>query len=237
MTAAFVQVKTGNGNTQFVATHTVFDDPSVAGNLIIAIAEWSFSGDSAAISFSSDPAGITFNPATPAIEVASFKNCRMFYGYAAASTQYDIILAATGIAGEQSQITILEYSGVTGAPEASSTSGTTDANCAITTLSDHALVVATGIAFSDPGVGSGWTGRAHPTTYTDQRVVDLLDATPVGTFTGQFTSADAKCAAAFALPATGQPTARRFGQIGRGFGRARPGVKISAPRYDLRMAA
>lgn len=195
------QVVNALGNhSPYDGTSATFTSTLTNGNLLVAVVYWIFSGTPINIS---DTDGNTWAAATSTAETGNFNRVRMFYAISSLTgTTPAVNISASGVpTNENIELVILEYSGTssTGQPEANAISTAADNNCAVTSTSDHALVVAASTSSAAVTAGSGYTSRYSSAPLNFEIVVDKVDATPAGSNTAQFSSAgtQAKVAAVF----------------------------------------
>lgn len=222
MTAAFVQTNHGtNGNTQATGIDCAFSSNVTSGNLIVAVAMWSFSGTTFTVS---DTQSNTYTLAVGPIEAGDYDRMKIYYTFASATGSLTVSTSATGVGSDGMDLLILEYSGVASAGQTDATASSTavNANVSITTVTDHDLVFAALVTngSGDNAAGSGWTSRAAYAGNSYICAVDKTDATPAGTFTGQFATPAAgtqyaKGAVAF-KPSGGTVAVKRLLTLGAG---------------------
>lgn len=223
MTAAFVQKNHGGiGTSQFVGIDVAFSSNVTSGNLIVAIAMWSFSGTTFTLS---DTQSNTYTLAVGPVQAGDGSRFKIYYTFASASGALTVSTSATGVSSDAMDLIALEYSGLTssGQTDATASSTAADGNASITTVTDHDLILAvlSTNGTGDNVAGSGWTSRdAYTGNASNICVDDKTDATPAGTFTGQFITPTtgtlfAKAAVAFKSTAT-TVSAKRLLTLGAG---------------------
>lgn len=215
MANAFVQKNNATGNLQFADLTCAYSSNVTANNLLVAVVFFNFAGTTLTLS---DTQTNTWSAAGASAESTDFVRAKMFYAIASTSGSCTVKIATTGVNSSTIELVVFEYSGLstTGQPDATAQSTAVDGNDAITTVTDHALIVAAACANAAyPGVGTGYTNRHHSAQFFAD-VNDKTDATPAGSFTGEFAASQsgnstiAKVAASFKTSGGAAATAKRL---------------------------
>lgn len=214
MANAFVQKNNATGNLQFADLTAAYSSNVTANNLLVAVVFFNFTGTTLTVS---DTQSNTWSAAGSSAESTDFIRAKMFYAIASSSASCTVKIATTGSDSSTVELVVMEYSGLstTGQPDATAQSTAVNENDPITTATDHALIVAGAVANSSyPGAGTGYTNRHHSSQFFAD-VNDKTDATPTGTFTGEFAASPtytnvAKVAASFKTSGAGTVSVKRL---------------------------
>ena len=207
MAIAFVQEKAAFGNGTPFASFGVTPDSNVtAGNLLVAVVYWIFSGTPISLS---DNQGNTWTAATSAAETGNYNRVRMYYAIAGSTGSLTVTFSDSGVpTNETVEMVVLEYSGAatSSQPEAAATSTVANGTVNVISTSANALIIAAATdTASAMTAGSGYTARYTGSTISYQAVVDMVDGGAAGSHTAEFsgmTGSTAKVGAAFTLAAT-----------------------------------